>query len=66
MAFVAMKDVLKAVIPVAVAVLLYTYLAENGRVDAATWLPVSLLIVTISLVVYMIIRLFRRKKFPKP
>lgn len=61
-----MKDILKAVIPVAILVVLYTYWAEKGRVNAETWIPVSLLIVTISIVVYIVIRLFRRKKFPKP
>ncbi|RAJ94013.1 hypothetical protein LX87_03897 [Larkinella arboricola] len=64
--FGEMKDILKAVIPVSIAVILYTYFAEGGRIDQGTWPWVILLIITISIVVYAVIRLNRRKKFPKP
>ncbi|GAB3902994.1 hypothetical protein GCM10028803_30640 [Larkinella knui] len=59
-----MKDFLKAFIPVTIAVLVYTYLAENGDMSQALWPLILLLIATFTIAVYVLIRVFRRKKFP--
>lgn len=61
-----MKDLLKAFIPVTIGILLFTYLAEKGNISRGTWPGVVVMIITFTIAVYFVIRLFRRKKFPKP
>ncbi|MGA0558347.1 hypothetical protein ACO2Q8_16930 [Larkinella sp. VNQ87] len=60
-----MKDILKAVIPVAIGLFIYHYLANEGVFKGPDWLILLVHIATLSIVVYAVIRLFRRKKLPK-